>query len=277
MKYAADFRRIAREALRGRWGIAVIAGLLASLLGAIGSGGPELNIELNDGHFSAGLSVAGQDIISTDGMHWGLFAGMTAYILIFAIITGIVLFVLGSVIEVGYSKFNLDLVDRRSEAKIETMFGYFSFWKTTAVARLLQSVYILLWSLLFIIPGIMAAYSYSMTGYILAENPNMTADEAIARSKQMMDGNRWRLFCLQISFIGWSLLSSLLTFGIGDLWLTPYRQAASAAFYREISGTEVREDTIEIENEQKKEFLHPQAYYSTCHSSRSADPCHSRF
>ena len=250
MKYAADFRRIAREALRGRWGIAVIAGLLASLLGAIGSGGPELNIDLNDGHFSAGLSVAGQDIISTDGMHWGLFAGMTAYILIFAIVTGIVLFVLGSVIEVGYSKFNLDLVDRRKEAKIETMFGYFSFWKTTAVTRLLQSVYILLWSLLFIIPGIMAAYSYSMTGYILAENPNMTADEAIARSKQMMDGNRWRLFCLQISFIGWSLLSSLLTFGIGDLWLTPYRQAASAAFYREISGTEVREDTIEIDNEQ---------------------------
>ena len=130
------------------------------------------------------------------------------------------------------------------------MFGYFSFWKTTAAARLLQTLYILLWSLLFIIPGIIAAYSYSMTGYILAENPNMPADEAIARSKQMMDGNRWRLFCLQISFIGWSILSSLLTFGIGDLWLTPYRQAASAVFYREISGTEVQEETIEIDNEQ---------------------------
>ena len=78
----------------------------------------------------------------------------------------------------------------------------------------------------------------------------MSADEAIARSKQMMDGNRWRLFYLQISFIGWSLLSALLTFGIGDLWLIPYRQAASAAFYREISGTEVQEETIEIENEQ---------------------------
>ena len=250
MKYAADFRRIAREALRGRWGIAVIAGLIASLLGAIGSGGPELNIELNDGHFQAGLSVAGQDIISTDGMHWGLFAGMTVYILIFAILMGIVLFVLGSVIEVGYYKFNLDLVDRRNEAEIGTMFGYFNFWKTTAAARLLQTLYIVLWSLLFIIPGIMAAYSYSMTGYILAENPDMTADEAIARSKQMMDGNRWRLFCLQISFIGWSILSSLLTFGIGDLWLTPYRQAASAVFYREISGIEVQEETIEIDNEQ---------------------------
>jgi len=250
MKFAADFRRIAREALRGRWGIAVIAGLLASLLGAIGSGGPELTIELNDGHLQAGLSVAGQDIITTDGMHWGLFAGMTAYILIFAVVMGIVLFVLGSVIEVGYSKFNLDLVDRRNEAEIGTMFGYFNFWQTTAAARLLQTLYIVLWSLLFIIPGIMAAYSYSMTGYILAENPHLSAGEAIARSKQMMDGNRWRLFCLQISFIGWGLLSSLLTFGIGDLWLIPYRQAAGAAFYREISGTEVREETIETENEQ---------------------------
>ena len=245
MKYAADFRRIAREALRGRWGVAVIAGLIASLLGAIGTGGPELNIELDNGHFQAGLSVAGQEIITTDGMHWGLFAGITAYILIFAILMGIVLFVLGSVIEVGYYKFNLDLVDRRNEAEIGTMFGYFNFWKTTAAARLLQTLYIVLWSLLFIIPGIMAAYSYSMTGYILAENPDMTADEAIARSKQMMDGNRWRLFCLQISFIGWSILSSLLTFGIGELWLTPYRQAAGAAFYREVSGTELQTE-VEI-------------------------------
>ena len=239
MKYAADFRRIAREALRGRWGIAVIAGLLASLLGAIGSGGPELNIKMNNGHFQASLSVTDQDIISTDGMHWGFFAGMTAYILIFAVVVGIILFVLGSVIEVGYCKFNLDLTDRRGKPELGTMFGYFSFWQTTAVSRLLQTVYVFLWSLLFIIPGIMAGYSYAMTGYILAENPHLTASEAIERSKQMMYGNRRRLFCLQISFIGWSILSSLLTFGIGDLWLTPYRQSASAAFYREISGTEL--------------------------------------
>lgn len=252
MKFAADFRYIAREALRGRWMIAVIAGLIASLLGAIGSIGPKLNIELNDGQFQVWLSVVGQNIITTDGRQGllRLFGGLTLYIVIFAVVMGIILFILGSVIEVGYCKFNLDLVDRCKEADIGTMFGYFNFWKTTAVARLLQTLYVLLWSLLFIIPGIIASYSYAMTGYILADNPDMSADEAIARSKQMMDGNRWRLFCLQISFIGWSLLSSLLTFGIGDLWLTPYRQAASAAFYREISGAEVQAGTIEIENEQ---------------------------
>jgi len=253
MKFAADFRRIAREALRGRWGIAVIAGLIASILGAIGSGGPELDIDVNDGQFRASLSVAEQEIIATDGTHWGFFAGMTIYILAFAIAMGIVLFVLGSVIEVGYCKFHLDLNDRFVNAEIGTMFGYFSFWKTAAIARLLRTVYIFLWSLLFIVPGVMAAYSYAMTGYILAEHPNMSAEEAIALSKQMMAGNRWRLFCLHISFIGWGLLSAILTFGIGDLWLTPYRQAAQAAFYREVSGTEIviPAFTAEPENEQQ--------------------------
>ena len=97
-------------------------------------------------------------------------------------------------------------------------------------------MYVLLWSLLFIIPGIIATYSYAMTEFILAEHPELTASEAIARSKEMMSGNRWCLFCLHFSFIGWDILSSL-TLGIGNLWLHPYKQAANAVFYREISGT----------------------------------------
>lgn len=240
MKYAADFRQIARNALKGRWGIAVVAGLIASLLGAIGSSGPKLNIELNDGNFNASLQVLGQDVISTNGSteFWAVFAGIATYIAIFAIAMAVVLFIMGSIVEIGYMRFNLDLVDRQKEAELGTMFGYFNFWKTAACARLLQGVYTLLWSLLFIIPGIIASYSYAMTSYILAENPELTASEAIECSKQMMSGNRWRLFCMQISFIGWEILSALLTFGIGGLWITPYKQAATAAFYREISGTE---------------------------------------
>jgi uncharacterized membrane protein len=76
-----------------------------------------------------------------------------------------------------------------------------------------------------------------MTSYILSEHPELTAGEAIAISRQIMSGNRFRLFCLQLSFIGWDILCAL-TLGIGHLWLTPYRQAATAAFYREVSGTE---------------------------------------
>ena len=242
MKYAADFRSIARTALKGKWGIAVVAGLIASLLGAIGSNGPELNVELNDGNFNASLQILGQDVVSSNAgfEFWPVIASIATYVAIFAIVFGIALFILGSIVEVGYMKFNLDLVDRQKEAEIGTMFGYFQHWKTTACARLLQGVYVLLWSLLFIIPGIIAGYSYAMTSYILAENPELTASEAIERSKQMMSGNRWRLFCVQISFIGWDILSALLTFGIGSLWITPYKQAAIAAFYREISGTEYK-------------------------------------
>ena len=119
------------------------------------------------------------------------------------------------------------------------MFSYFDIWKTTALSRLLKSTYTFLWSLLFVIPGIVASFSYAMTDYILAEHPELTASEAINRSKEMMRGNRFRLFCLELSFIGWSILC-LFTFGIGNLWLTPYKNAAKAAFYREVSGTEYR-------------------------------------
>ena len=75
-----------------------------------------------------------------------------------------------------------------------------------------------------------------MTKYILAEQPELTAQEALARSKELMYGNRWRLFCLQVSFVGWALASAL-TMGIGVLWLVPYMETATAAFYREITGT----------------------------------------
>ncbi len=241
MKYAADFRRIARDSLRGQWITAVIAAVIAALLGAIDLGGPKLEFELTDGNFRGGFQIAGQDILSFDGIHgFGLaVAGIATTVVVVAILIGVARFILGAIVGVGYDRFHLDIVDRR-KAELSTMFGYFVHWKTAACARLLQGVYVLLWSLLLIVPGIMAAYSYAMTGFILAENPELTASEAINRSKNMMYGNRWRLFCMQFSFIGWEILSALLTFGIGTLWIVPYKQSATAAFYREISGTDER-------------------------------------
>lgn len=240
MKYAADFRRIARNALSGRWTIAVIAGLLASILGAIASNGPELKLNISDNGANVVFQFAGQDIYTSAG-GWnehltGLLISGATFIILAALVMAAVYFVLGSIIEVGYSRFNLNLVDRQKEPEIVTLFGYFTHWKTTAVAKLLQGLYVFLWTLLFIIPGIVAGYSYAMTSYILAEHPELTPSEAIEQSKAMMTGNRWRLFCLQFSFIGWDLLCSL-TLGIGELWLRPYKQAATAAFYREVSGT----------------------------------------
>ena len=148
-------------------------------------------------------------------------------------------------------KFNLDLIDGE-EGRLETLFRYIKQWGTMLAAVLLQTVYILGWTLLFIIPGLIAAYRYQLTGYILAENPEMGANDAITRSKELMKGNKWRLFCLDFSFIGWDILS-VFTLGIGDLWLTPYRSAAAAAFYRELVPLEKGEETEEMQETQTEE------------------------
>lgn len=242
MKIAEDFRRIARNALTNKWFIAVAVGLVASILGGISGGGPEFKVNIDGSNISMNFNVAGQTIKSI-GTNGGVDSEVGAFILaslpiiiIASLFAAVIYFVLGSFIGVGYAKFNLNLVDKKNAA-FETLFEYFSHWKTTTIARLLRALYVFLWSLLFIIPGIVAGFSYAMTDYILAEDPELTADEAISQSKSIMMGNKWRFFCLQFSFIGWDILATL-AFGIGHLWLTPYKQAAYAAFYREVSGTE---------------------------------------
>ena len=240
MKYAADFREIARNALSGKWGIGVIVGLVAALLGGVGSEGPKVNLHIEDGSANLGFEFAGQTIFSTGGTadsHIGGFLiGGAIYIMLAALVIAAIYLFLGSVVGVGYSRFNLELVDQ-NEASFEHLFMYFKDWSNALCARLLKALYVTLWTLLFVVPGIIASYSYSMTEYILAEHPEMTASEALAMSKDIMDGNKWRLFCLQCSFIGWEILCAF-TLGIGSLWLNPYKNAAKAAFYREVSGTE---------------------------------------
>ena len=98
---------------------------------------------------------------------------------------------------------------------------------------LLMYILIVLWTLLFIIPGIIKTYSYAMTPYILHENPELSASEAIHRSRMMMRGHKFDLFYLYLSFIGWFLLC-LLTAGIGFLWLAPYVDTSLAAFYEDV-------------------------------------------
>lgn len=98
---------------------------------------------------------------------------------------------------------------------------------------LLRNVYTFLWSLLLFVPGIVKAYSYAMTDYILIDNPDLDADSTIHRSRELMKGHKWDLFCLDLSFIGWAFIC-LLTAGIGFFWLAPYMKTARAAFYEDL-------------------------------------------
>ena len=98
---------------------------------------------------------------------------------------------------------------------------------------LLVNVFTVLWTLLFIIPGIVKSFSYGMTYYIKQEHPELTPRQAIDESRRMMDGHKLRLFCLELSFVGWMFVGAL-TLGIGLLWVEPYMEAARYEFYNDL-------------------------------------------
>ncbi len=260
MKRAADFRAIARDALKGKWWIAVLTGLVASLLGGVMAFGNNASFNINMGDSS--LGDISSDIFSEE---------VVLAVVILAIVIGLLFslmataqFVFGGPVKMGYSVFNLNLVDKK-EAKFRDIFSCFNRFGAGFCMNLLMGIFLFLWSLLFVIPGIIKSFSYAMTPYVLAENPQMTAKQAITRSRWLMDGNKWRLFCLNFSFIGWGLLSVAPTFIcavvlgllsasggstiailfmvlvvlislIPTLFLQAYQQAAYAAFYRDVAG-----------------------------------------
>ena len=249
MKYAADFRAEARDALRGRWPIAVLTGFVASLIGANiatgGGGGGNSNSD------SDSTRMLIEEFTGTE--FWLQFRAIIIGLLVALVIWLIITIVIGGAGKLGYAIFNLKLVDNK-EAEFKDLFSQFHRLGDGFCMNFLVGLYTVLWTLLFVIPGIIKTYSYAMTPYILAENPGMTATEAITESRRIMDGNKWRLFCLSFSFIGWALLAALLTFGIGYLWLVPYQQASFASFYREIKAEKYGRE------EKKEEFY--EGYYN---------------
>jgi len=230
MIYPSDIRNKARESLKNKWGIAVGAGFLAALLNGtkvsrvsfINIDYKAIDIETIKYQLEKVFNFESNEIINS--------------VFIISIISAIIFFLalsfLGCIIRVGYSKFNLNLIDDEV-LNINVLFKYFRNWKKILCKNLLELLYLSLWSLLLFIPCVIAAYSYAMTDYILAENTDISPNEAITLSKEMMKGNRVRLLWLQLSFIGWEILCAL-SFGVGYLWLTPYKQASYAHFYRQV-------------------------------------------
>ena len=198
----------------------MLTAFLAALLGGLlASGGiPDINIEISENHLKAIPSLLKTLFFSL------LSVGGTL---------SFVHFILGGVIRQGYAVYLLKQYDHR-DPQTNDLFSQFDYFGSAFCLKLLQTLFVFLWSLLLIFPGIMKAYAYSMAPFIMAENPNMTAREALRASEDLMYGHKAELFFLELSFIGWGLLS-VLTLGIGSLWLTPYIQAAHAAFYRNLS------------------------------------------
>lgn len=249
MKYAADFRSIARNALRGRWLVAVLTAFVASLIGAqIASGGSGSSSSSEN----SGIDLT--EYLNADVVK--LLKTALVVLVVWAVIELILALIIGGAGKLGYARFNLNLVDGK-EVRFTDLFSQFHRIGDGFIMNLLLGLYVFLWSLLFVIPGIIKSLSYAMTPYILSEHPEYSPNYAISLSREMMDGNKFRLFCLSFSFIGWSLLCALPTIAaaaslltgsflllplilvsaIGSLFLDAYIEAAHAAFYREISET----------------------------------------
>ncbi|MFA6692579.1 MAG: DUF975 family protein [Acholeplasmataceae bacterium] len=148
---------------------------------------------------------------------------------------------------VGLSYALIDVVENPNGSdNYEFLFeGFKQSFVTSFLAILLVHVFTFLWSLLFIIPGIIKALSYSMTAYLIAENPTIDPMDVIDKSQEMMRGHKLELFMLYFSFIGWYLLG-IITFGLAIFYIIPYVQTSVANFYIELRGKKIIEaDFIE--------------------------------
>ena len=207
-----EIRARSRGILAGNWGTAVLVILVYAILTGIGG--------------SSSGSTSGES-----GWFSGIIIGLVAVFSMLAIAYTILV---ANVIEYGSQVTFLRFV-RDGKIVFENLFSGFRDFGRVVATMFIKNLFIFLWSLLFIIPGIVKSYAYAMTEYILLDNPGMDSLAAISKSKQMMYGWKGKLFLLDLSLIGWAILC-MFTCGIGFLWLGAYFKSNRAIFYMELSG-----------------------------------------
>ena len=223
MKNNVMIRQETRELMRGKWlkgaMIALIYMAVAALITYVTSGNPD---ESDPSKWL--LSLATQLLASI-----------------------VILYPL----QVGFAMVWLKLARTGSGPELKPLLGGFTrrYHKSAMGTLLLMQIYTVLWTLLLIVPGIIKSIEYAMTPFIMVEHPHLSATEAIQASRDMMDGHKWELFVLSLTFIGWEILGAL-TCGIGLLWVTPYKNAAYAAFYRSFQETIPPRDTPKAAEEE---------------------------
>ncbi len=119
-------------------------------------------------------------------------------------------------------------------ASLDAIKEGFSEYGRVFLTLLLKDIFEFLWTCLFIIPGIVKSYSYRMVPYIIKDNPELSATEVITRSREMMNGNKWRAFLFDLSFIGWDILAVVTCGIVGFFWTAPYKENSDAALYLEL-------------------------------------------
>lgn len=221
MKENKIYKIEALAALKGNWPQGVLATLVLMLIAMVCT-----TPYIIWGVKNAGASPAPGDIQAAMAYMGEMYRNLfVVYVLIFLIVGPLVVGIVNAFKELLFSG------DGRLVAN-SCRIGYGAYWRHVW-GYLLKNIFVFLWSLLLVIPGIIKSLSYAMTNYILVDHPEFSAGQAINLSKDMMYGHKFDLFYLYLSFIGWTLLC-ILTLGIGMLWLYPYIETAQASFYRDV-------------------------------------------
>lgn len=238
----------AKAVLRVNYWIAFVVALILSVALGAGTGGAgsgsRYTFSKNDNVFEKNYYYHDEDFefegIDEFGEFYGemnfpgrnLFLGMAAIVASFATLFSLALsiFLLNPLIVGGRNFFLTSGRNPHNDmGYLGVAFKNGNYWSVVK-GMFLKNLYNFLWTLLFIIPGIVKAYSYRMVPYILAENPHMDANEAITLSRKMMNGEKFDAFVLDLSFIGWYLLG-MLAFCIGGLFVNPYKYSTDAQLY----------------------------------------------
>ena len=207
MRTNQDYKNAALDRLRGNWAAPVITTLVFILIAAV---------------CSSGNAVPQFTRPNPSFPYW--MAGASTLLTIFVVNPLIVGY--DNAMRLMYERGDYDILPNM--IRIAT-----SNYLHKVGGMFLMELKVFLWSLLFIIPGIIMSFAYAMTPYILEEHPEISAWDASTRSREMMKGHKFDLFWLYLSFIGWAILC-ILTFGIGLLWLSPYTTTSEVGFYNDL-------------------------------------------
>lgn len=232
----ADLKARAKDALRSFYWKGVLVCLIAAILGG-GTSGSSISIP------GTGTSAGTTDWLDStvgamnSGEVLALAVGFLVVMIVILLVVTILVIFVGNVVSVGKIRFFMESSEQQGATEIGRLFFGFSGGNYMNIVGTMfcKGLFTTLWSLLFIIPGIYKHYEYYMVPYILAENPGIDRKEAFRASKELMDGVKFSTWVLELSFIGWYLLGSLLC-GIGVLFVHPYYEMTLVELYRSISG-----------------------------------------
>lgn len=244
-----DLKQRAKNTFKLNYWKCVLVSLILVLIaggagGSSGSIGSSISSRVTDNTINSSdysmyddLDEIVQEAASSDSTGFSQAAMIAVFVVVFVVVFVIIMafacvidIFICNPLEIGGKRFYVRNLHEKAQVG-NLGFAFDTNYMNVVKVMFFKDLYVVLWTLLFIIPGIVKEYEYMMVPYLLAENPQMSKEEAFAASKQMMTGNKWKAFVLDLSFIGWHILSAL-TCGILEVfYVAPYVDAAHAALY----------------------------------------------